>query len=178
MRYKVKVVKTEYWRPNHDYINSIINSIRNLVKDGDIIVISEKALCIAEGRIVDEAKIRPTLLAKLIVRFWMRYVWGYILSRLCHQKPLTIYRLRNYPEEGINHKQLALSYSGLLQALRHGSEGGIDVSNLPYSYACLPLSNPNKKAEELRSVINKVLGKRITVMIVDTDMTYSWRNLH
>ncbi|MEM2339448.1 MAG: coenzyme F420-0:L-glutamate ligase, partial [Nitrososphaerales archaeon] len=176
--YKVKILKTEYWRPNHNYINSIINSIRKFVKDGDIIVISEKALCAAEGRIIDESKIKPRLLAKVIARFWMRYVWGYILSKLCHQKPLTIQRLRNYPKEAEAHKQLALGYSGLLQALRHGSEGGIDVSNLPYSYACLPLPNPNQKAEELRKIISESLNKKITIMIVDTDMTYSWRNLH
>ena len=82
-------------------------------------------------------------------------------------------RLRHYPvKEGAAHKQLCLKQVGLLQALRHGSEGGIDVSNLPYSYAALPLSDPQGEAEHIRERIECETGRKVSVMIVDTDKTY------
>lgn len=171
-------IKTKYWRPGDDYIRIIKSSIMDKVEDGDIIVLSEKAISVAKGRLIDESRIRPSLLAKFIASFWMRYVWGYILARLCHLKIKNVYRLRNYPvKEGANHKQLALIYAGFLQALRHGSEGGIDVSNIPLAYACLPLEDPYREAIKIHAEIQDI-AKRICVMISDTDMTYSWHNLH
>ena len=60
----------------------------------------------------------------------------------------------------------------------HGSEAAIDGSNLPFSYVCLPLNNPIKVARKLRKEIINRIGKHVTVLIVDTDKTYSFRNFH
>jgi F420-0:gamma-glutamyl ligase-like protein len=90
-----------------------------------------------------------------------------------------IINLRNYPlREGSAHKQVALQYSGFLQALMHGSEGGIDGSNLPYSYVSLPMENAFRVAEAVRKAIEVRLGEKVVVMVVDTDKTYSWRRFH
>ena len=59
-----------------------------------------------------------------------------------------------------------------------GSEGGIDASNLPYSYVSLPLRNAPEIARKIRSYIKTTLGKNLVVMIVDTDRTYSLRTFH
>jgi F420-0:gamma-glutamyl ligase-like protein len=59
-----------------------------------------------------------------------------------------------------------------------GSEGGIDGSNLPYSYVSLPLNNAYALAEEIRQRIWLKLRKKVIVIIVDTDKTYSFRNFH
>jgi F420-0:gamma-glutamyl ligase-like protein len=59
-----------------------------------------------------------------------------------------------------------------------GSEGGIDGSNLPYSYVSLPLDNAHAIAEKIRTQLRLVLHKRVFVMIVDTDRTYTFRNFH
>lgn len=86
-------------------------------------------------------------------------------------------RLRNYPlKDGSAHKQICLTYAGFFQALRHGSEGGIDVTNLPYSYACLPLKNPQLEAKKLQQYILSGTGQRVSVIIVDTDKTYRLGN--
>jgi F420-0:gamma-glutamyl ligase-like protein len=171
-------IKTKYWRPGDDYIKIIKSSIIDKIEDDDIMVLSEKALSVAKGKLIDESKIRPSLLAKFIANFWMRCVWGYALSRLCHLRIKNVYHLRNYPvNEGANHKQLALIHAGFLQALRHGSEGGIDVSNIPLAYACLPLEDPYEEVIKIQGEIQK-FAKKLCVMIVDTDMTYSWHNLH
>lgn len=144
-----------------------------------MIVLSEKALSVAEGRVIDEACIKSSLTAKFIARVWMRIVWGYLLGPLCHLSQISMRRLRTYPlREGAAHKQLALSYAGLLQALRHGSEGGIDVSNLPHSLAALPLEYAHGAAEDILRVLSHSSAAEVTVLIVDSDKTYTWRGLH
>lgn len=88
-------------------------------------------------------------------------------------------RLREYPPiEGTLHKQVVLNYAGFWQALLHWSEGGIDGSNLPYSYVSLPLENSQQIAENIRIKIKRELHKDVAVMILDTDKTYSFRNFH
>lgn len=179
MRVRAIAVRTPYWRPETDYIRVILDAVEHLIQDGDIVTVSEKALSVARGLIVDESKIRPGLLAKLLSRIWIRRIWGGPLGKITKLKRRTLRRLRNYPIiEGGAHKKLALRYAGLLQALRHFSEGGIDASNLPYSYVSLPLRDGVEVAEEIREAIEKRTGRRVVVMIVDGDTTYSFRNLH
>jgi F420-0:gamma-glutamyl ligase-like protein len=79
---------------------------------------------------------------------------------------------------GSRHKQVALQYAGFLQALMFGSEGGVDGSNLAYSYVSLPLNDAVSIAEEIRKQIWLQLGKKVSVMIVDTDKTFSFKNFH
>ena len=178
-RYITIVVPTEYWRPGHDYLMTISHLLRGNIRAGDVVVVSEKALSIAMGRIVDEAKVRPRLAARLLARIWMRIVWGQFLSRICNLSSVAASRLRSYPlQEGAAHKQLALSYSGPLQSLRHGSEGGIDVSNVPYSYASLPLENAELIAQNILEALQKDNAVAMTVLIVDSDKTYTWRTIH
>ena len=71
-----------------------------------------------------------------------------------------------------------LQYAGFLQSLLFGSEGGIDGSNLPYSLVSLPLTDASYVAEEINLAIEKNLRKKVTVLIADTDKTYSFRNFH
>jgi len=178
-RYKAYAITTKYWRPGEDYIQQIIRSIEGKVSDGDFVVVSEKAIATALGNIIDESQVQPSLNAKIIAKFWMPIIWGYILGPLCHLRRKLLLQLRKYPPElGSRHKQVALQYAGLLQALMFGSEGGIDGTNLPYTYVCLPLKNAQAIAEETRRKILETLGRKVCVIIADTDKTYSFRNFH
>jgi F420-0:gamma-glutamyl ligase-like protein len=178
-KYKVLVVITKYWRPGENYLEDVINGIKGKTADGDFIVISEKAISTALNNIVDENSVESSLSAKLIARYWMRIAWGYLLGPLCHLREWLIQRLRAYPlEMGSRHKQVALQHAGLLQALMFGSEGGIDGTNLAYSYVCLPLNNPDEIAQEVRKEIQSKLRKKVFVIIADTDKTYSFRGFH
>jgi F420-0:gamma-glutamyl ligase-like protein len=178
-RYRTVTVRSKYWRPGEDYFQEITELVRNIVCDGDVVVISEKALAMAQGRICDESVLVPSSLARFIARFWMRKVWGYLLGPLTRMSRMNICRIRRYPdEEGASHKQAAILHAGFLQALRHSSEGGIDVSNAPYSYACLPLADPLRIAEEIRRYLLDALGVKVEVMIVDSDKTYTFRAVH
>ncbi|MFQ6073800.1 MAG: coenzyme F420-0:L-glutamate ligase [Candidatus Bathyarchaeia archaeon] len=178
-RNKRVAVATPYWKPGEDFLQIILDSVRGKIDDGDFLTISEKAISTALCNILDESSIRPGLLARFLAKYWMRLVWGYVLGPLCHLKKETIRRFRAYPiREGSAHKQVALRYAGFLQALMHGSEGAIDGSNLPYSYVSFPLKNAQAVANQIKSRIKTELGKKVVVMIIDTDKTYSLGNFH
>ncbi len=179
MKIKTLTLRCRYWRPGTDYVAEVSDRIRGHIREGDIVAVSEKAISTASGNIVDEALIEPSGLAMFLSGFYTRRLWGGPLGRILGLKDQTIRNLRDYPEaEGAAHKQLALSEVGLLQSLRHYSEGGIDASNLPYTYVSLPLNDPSGVAQKLREEIHHRLGVDVTVMIMDGDTTYSWRSLH
>ena len=178
-RYKTIAVTTRYWRPREDYLHQIVDTIENKIEAGDVVTISEKAISTALGNIVDESVIKSGWMARLLAKYWMRYMWGLFFGQLCRLRKTTIRHIRKYPmKEGSAHKQVALEHAGFLQALMFGSEGGIDGSNLPYSYVSLPLTNASQTAEKIRRYIESKLGKNVIVMIVDTDKTYSIRGFH
>jgi len=178
-KYYALAVTTKYWKPGEDYLNEIVKAVGKQVSNDDFVVVSEKALSTALNNIVNESSVNPSLSAKIITRVWMRIVWGYVLGVLCHFGQKLVRRLREYPlETGSRHKQVALQRAGLLQALMFGSESGIDGSNLPYSYVSLPLNNAYSLAEEIRQRIWLKLRKKVIVIIVDTDKTYSFGNFH
>ncbi len=178
-KYRTLAVRSRYWKPGTDYRETITRLVRDRAQDGDVIVVSEKAIAMASGRICDESRITPSFSARLLANFWMRKVWGYFLAPVSRMSQTNIESLRSYPIiEGAAHKQLALVYAGPWQALRHGSEGGIDVSNVPHAYACIPLSSPTEVAEAIKAHIRKASGLDVDVMISDSDKTYSFYNFH
>jgi F420-0:gamma-glutamyl ligase-like protein len=178
-KYCALALSTKFWRPGEDFLAEIVKVTAKKVEDGDFVVVSEKALSTAQGNIVDESKVQPSLNAKFITRFWMRVCWGYLFSAMLDFGHGLTRNLREYPlETGSRHKQLALERAGVLQTLMFGSEGGIDGSNLPYAYVSLPLNNSIEIASRIRQEIWAKLGKKVTIVIVDTDKTYTFGNFH
>jgi len=178
-KYKKLAIVTPCWKPSDDFLQIIIDSVEGKIDDGDLLTVSEKAISTAQGNILDESTIHPSLLARFLAKYWMRLVWGYVLGPLCHLRKKTIKRFRDYPiREGSAHKQVALQYAGFLQALMHGSEGAIDGSNLAYSYVSFPLKDAQAIAQQIQNRIKTELGRIVKVMIIDTDKTYSLRNFH
>jgi F420-0:gamma-glutamyl ligase-like protein len=178
-KYRALAVATTYWKPNDNYLDKITEALKGKILGGDFVVVSEKALGTATCRIVDERRVKPSLNAQFIAHFWMRTVWGYCLGYLCGFGLRLLRRLREYPlESGARHKQVALERAGLLQALLFGSEGGIDGSNLAYSYVSLPLKDADTYAQKIRSHIIQRLGKSVCVVIADTDKTYRFHNFY
>ena len=176
-RYCALAITTCYWNPNTDYIEKIVNAIQTKVEDGDFVVVSEKAISTAIGNIVDESVIKTSWLARFLAGIWMRFFWGYTIGLLCGFGQRLLVRLRNYPlESGGRHKQVALQYAGFWQALMFGSEGGIDGSNLAYSYVSLPLKKVDVLARKIQEQIRYQIQKKVCLLIADTDKTYKFRN--
>jgi F420-0:gamma-glutamyl ligase-like protein len=175
--YYALALRTSYWMPGEDYISKIVGSIEAKIETGDFLVVSEKALSIAMGNIVDESNVKPSFTAKVLARFWMKKVWSYPLGILSNFGQRLLSRLRNYPfESGSRHKQVSLEQAGFMQALMFGSEGGIDGSNLAYSYVSLPIKNAQEIALKIRREISDRLKSEVCVIIADTDKTYKWHN--
>ncbi|MEM1538345.1 MAG: coenzyme F420-0:L-glutamate ligase [Candidatus Nezhaarchaeales archaeon] len=173
---RLKRVRTPFWLPRVNLKHEILKSLDGVVRPGHVVVLSEKALSVALGLIVDEGLVRPSLASKVFTFLWMRLVWGYLLGPLCGLKRSTLNALRKYPiREGAAHKQLVLRVAGIMQAFKPFSEGGIDGSNLPYRYVSLPLPNPQELAEEVKGWVKAGLGVDVSVAIVDSDRTYVFK---
>lgn len=178
-KFSALAVTTSFWKPNTNYQEKILTALKGKLKDGDFIVISEKAISTATDNIVDESTVQAGATARFLAGFWMRSIWGYPLGTVCHFGTRLLARLRSYPlESGSRHKQVALENGGVLQALMFGSEGGIDGSNLAYSYVSLPLKNPEHTAEEIHRQILLRLETDVCIIIADTDKTYSFHNFY
>lgn len=178
-KYCALAVQTNYWKPNSNYLTPILEALEGKIRKGDFVVVSEKALAIATGNIIDESKIKPSRNAKFLAFFWMRAVWGYSLGYLCGFGMRLLRRLRKYPlDSGSRHKQVALEQAGLMQALMFGSEGGIDGSNLAYSYVSLPLKNADVIAQKIAAALLENFDKPVCVIVADTDKTYRFRNFY
>lgn len=165
--YIVIPIETGYIKPN-DNLDVIINPARELMEEDDYLVIAETPISVAQGRLVDESKYRPSLTAKFLTTVWSKYLWGYVLGPLLKIKKRTIKNLRRLPEETKAHKEVVLQLYGLKHALKPASEAGIDLSNAPGTYVSLLPENPEKVAKDIK----KKIGKEVCVMIIDTDATY------
>ncbi|WP_303295349.1 coenzyme F420-0:L-glutamate ligase [Methanobrevibacter woesei] len=165
--YYVIPIETGYIKPNGS-LNPIIEPATKLMKDGDYLVIAETPISVSQGRLVDEAKYKPSLKAKFLAVIWSKYIWGYILGPLLKIKKRTIKNLRKLPKETSAHKEVVLQIYGWKHALKPASEAGIDLSNAPGTSVSLLPENPEEVAKSLKNKINK----DITVMIIDTDATY------
>jgi len=179
MRYITKTLRTKYWLPGTNFFEILLEFSISNAKDNDFIVISEKALSTSLGRLIDEGKIVPSFSAKCLAKFWMRKIWGYLITVIARINRLNTERIRRYPlKDGSAHKQTVLTHCGPIYALKNFSEGGIDVSNLPYKYACLPLTDAQEIAEKISSLIFEKTRINLIVMITDSDKTFSLKNIH
>lgn len=165
--YIVIPIETGYIKPNEN-LNSIINPAKEIMEDGDYLVIAETPVSVSQGRLVDESRYSPSLKAKFLTTVWSKYLWGYVFGPLLGIKKRTIKNLRRLPKETYAHKEVVLQLYGLKHALKPASEAGIDLSNAPGSCVSLLPENPQKVAKQLKAKI----GKNVCVMIIDTDATY------
>lgn len=165
--YIVIPIETGYIKPNEN-LNSIINPAKEIMEDGDYLVIAETPVSVSQGRLVDESRYSPSLKAKFLTTVWSKYLWGYVFGPLLGIKKRTIKNLRRLPKETYAHKEVVLQLYGLKYALKPASEAGIDLSNAPGSCVSLLPENPQKVAKQLKAEI----GKNVCVMIIDTDATY------
>lgn len=165
--YIVIPIETGYIKPNEN-LNSIINPAKEIMEDGDYLVIAETPVSVSQGRLVDESRYSPSFKAKFLTTVWSKYLWGYVFGPILGIKKRTIKNLRRLPKETYAHKEVVLQLYGLKHALKPASEAGIDLSNAPGSCVSLLPENPQKVAKQLKAEI----GKNVCVMIIDTDATY------
>ncbi|MCS3900761.1 coenzyme F420-0:L-glutamate ligase [Methanococcus voltae] len=176
-----KPIKTNYLYSGDDFIFETLHSLRRelnagtiSLNDGDILVVSEKFVSTSQGNFVDENKSKPKLSAYFCY-YWSKYIWGYILGPLLKTRSDRVLNLRKMPKpETLKHKQVVIDNVGFIYALKPASEGGIDLTNVPGTYASLLPSKPKETMDKLYNAIKKEFDVDLTVMLIDTDATYKF----
>ena len=171
MEYTTIPVNTGYIKPKESY-DIIIDNARELLEDGDFLVISETPISVSQGRLVDESNFKPSFLSIILADVWSKYLWGYLLGPVFRIKSRTIKNLRKLPPEARTHKRVILEYYGIKHALKPASEAGVDLSNVPGSLVSLLPDDPTGVSKDIASKIRLNHGKNVTVLIIDTDASY------
>jgi len=121
--------------------------------DGDVIVVAQKIVSKAEGRIVDLAKVKPSRKA---IRMAKEHGKDSRVMELILQESVEILRAKN----GI-----------IVSETRHGfvcANAGIDQSNVQDELAVLLPTDPDKSASRLRDAIKRRTGSDVAIIITDT----------
>jgi len=135
-----------------DKLADLISSNAKL-KDGDIIIVSQKIVSKQEGRIVNLSLVIPSILAAGLAAEYQKnpQVVETILS-----ETKRIVRIEN----GI-----------FISETNHGfvcANAGVDESNVEEGYATLLPEDPDRSAKNLQEQIQSKTGKKVAVLISDT----------
>ena len=123
------------------------------LKEGDILVFTQKIISKQEGRKIELSKISPTLLATGIAS---AYAKDPRIVQLILDETERIIRMKN-----------GIIISETLQGLVCAN-AGIDESNVGDGFATLLPKNADESAQKLRLRIKRKTGKNIAVIISDT----------
>lgn len=124
------------------------------IEDGDILVVAQKVVSKAEGRVVRLKDVRPSRRAEE-------------LAKVALKDPRLVELVLRETKRVVK-----ASSEALIVETRQGIiciNAGIDKSNVPGedSYALLP-KNPDESARRIQSQIMKLTGKRVAIIISDT----------
>jgi coenzyme F420-0:L-glutamate ligase/coenzyme F420-1:gamma-L-glutamate ligase len=145
------VVKKEIQRGD-DLAKLFLSGFKGL-QDGDVVVVSQKAVSKQEGRLVDLTQVIPSLLAVGIAAEYQKdpKLVEVILSEA--------------------HRIIRMDGGILITETRHGfvcANSGVDESNIPEGFASMLPADPDVSARDLRDKLHAASGKKIAVIISDT----------
>lgn len=144
-------------RPGDDLAGLLVRAAetaRYRIRNGDVLVVGQKAVSKSEGRLVDIGNIRPRKRAEEIGRKTGKHP-GFVEAVLRDAR-----------------KVVKAHEEALIVRTKQGwvcLNGGVDKSNVrgPVNYALLP-ENADASARRLRSRIRKLTGRNVGVIICDT----------
>lgn len=140
--------------PRDDLVELLLET-RNgrALREGDILVFTQKIISKQEGQKIDLSKIKPTLLATGIASAFAK---DSRIVQLILDETKRIIRMKN----GII---ISETHHGLVCA-----NAGIDESNMESGFATLLPKNPDASAQKLRRRIKNKTRKNVAVIISDT----------
>ena len=144
-------------KPGDDLPQLIVDSARKVgwgIREKDVLVVGQKAVSKAEGRLVNLGSVRPSKKAL-------------VLARKTGRKPEFVQIVLNDSKRILRADKMAL-----IVTTKHGwtcLNAGVDKSNVKgdQNYALLP-TNPDASARKIRNRIRQLTGKTIGVIITDT----------
>ena len=139
-----------------DLAGLILDSARRCrlrLQDRDVIVVKQKVVSKAEGRVARLAEVTPGAKAKAVAK------------KLGKDPRLVELILR----ESV--RVVRMGHGVIITETRHGfvcANSGIDQSNVGRESVALLPADPDRSARQLRSVLEKVSGKKLAVVVTDT----------
>jgi coenzyme F420-0:L-glutamate ligase/coenzyme F420-1:gamma-L-glutamate ligase len=143
-------------REGDDLVKIISTALRNKeieLKDGDIIVITEKIVSKAEGRIVELEEVRPSGRAEE-------------LAKATGKDPRIVELILRESKD-----LLGIGENFIIVETKQGfvcANAGIDQSNIEEGKAKLLPEDPDKSAERIRKGLEEMSGRRLGVVIADS----------
>ncbi len=123
------------------------------LEEGDVVVICSTIVAKSEGRVRKLSDYKPSTLA-------------FELSKKIGKPPEFVQAVIEESEE------ILIKGPFLLVKAKYGNicvNAGIDASNIEEGSIILPLSDPDRSAEKIRKKLEELTGKRIGVIITDTN---------
>jgi len=150
-------LETSLIKPKDNLVNMLIQAVkrRNLkLEDKDVIAISSKAVAMAQGRIVELHQVAPSKEARTLAE---KHSLQPQFAELIIQEAEQIYG-------GVEKAVLTLK-NGILTV-----NAGIDRKNAPSGHVVLWPIDPQQHIENIRNEIRQKAGKRVGVLVVDSDV--------
>ena len=123
------------------------------LKDGDVIVVTQKVVSKSEGRLVRLDRVKPTRRAVELAR------------ELRKDPKMVELALRE------STRIVRKGHGVLITETRHGfvcANSGVDVSNVEEGYAALLPIDPDASARRIRKSLEKATAKKLAVVVTDT----------
>src|SRR2546428_4314283 len=144
-------------KPGDDLPRLIVETARKVgwgIREKDVLVVGQKAVSKAEGRLVNLGSVQPSKKALVIASGTGR-------------KPEFVQIVLNDSKKVVRADKMAL-----IVTTKHGwpcINAGVDKSNVKgdQNYALLP-TNPDASARKIRNRIRRLTGKEIGVIVTDT----------
>ncbi len=141
-------------RPDDDIVGlMLLAKSKPQLKNGDILVFTQKVISKQEGQVVNLSDVKPTLLATGIAS---EYSKDPRVVQLILDESKRIVRMRN----GI-----------IISETKHGfvcANAGVDESNVQEDHATLLPVNPELSAQKLRKEVKDKTGIEVAIIISDT----------
>ncbi len=147
-------------RPGDDLETLVAGAVEDVLRSGDVLVVTHKIMSKAEGRLVDLRTVEPSALAKEYAARW---------GKDPRQIEVVLRESR---------RVVRMDRGVVISETRHGfvcANAGVDASNVPgEDTVCLLPVDPDRSAARLREALLERLGVEAPVVVSDS-FGRAWR---
>ena len=147
-------------RPGDDLDSLVADAVGDVLRPGDVLVVTHKVASKAEGRLVDLGAVEPSALAKEYAARW---------GKDPRQIEVVLRESR---------RVVRMDRGVVISETRHGfvcANAGVDASNVPgEDMVCLLPVDPDRSAAKLREALLERLGIEVPVVVSDS-FGRAWR---
>ena len=147
-------------RPGDDLSGMVAGAVGDVLRSGDVLVVTHKIMSKAEGRLVDLGSVEPSALAKEYASRW---------GKDPRQIEVVLRESR---------RVVRMDRGVVIAETRHGfvcANAGVDASNVPgEDTVCLLPVDPDRSAARLREALKDRLGVEVPVVVSDS-FGRAWR---